>query len=270
MGIRKYLKKLISEVLKENKNPSTEIHGGSNGMNQEYLFDFKRGYNQSGTIWNLPVSRVNQNTGEMERIMADDPISFMGSTGETNELPSDGPTEDSERKMKRVKPIDVVDELETMPRPWDLDNLDDKIFVFEDKVELIKQEYTKREAQAMLERLKNRRVYTEKHTFFDQFPNTNEGKIHALVEKYGLVMKESDLFIPEFPADAILIMKEYTKACEALPSGKKPVFYVIAEADKFREAYEKRDPILVVQSPFGFYYQILDAWDKEMEYLPKL
>jgi hypothetical protein len=52
--------------------------------------------------------------------------------------------------------------------------------------------------------------------------------------------------------------------------GKKPVFYVIAEPDKFRKAYERRDPILLVQSPFGFYWQILGAWDKEMILLSEL
>ena len=52
--------------------------------------------------------------------------------------------------------------------------------------------------------------------------------------------------------------------------GKKPIFYVIAEPDKFRKAFEKRDPILLVQSPFGFYWQILGAWDKEMLLLGEL
>ena len=38
----------------------------------------------------------------------------------------------------------------------------------------------------------------------------------------------------------------------------------------FRKAYEKRDPILLAQSPFGFYWQILGAWDKEMLLLGEL
>ena len=50
----------------------------------------------------------------------------------------------------------------------------------------------------------------------------------------------------------------------------RPIFYVIATEDKFRKAYEKRDPILLVQSPFGFYWQILGAWDKEMILLSEL
>jgi len=36
------------------------------------------------------------------------------------------------------------------------------------------------------------------------------------------------------------------------------------------ELDEKRDPILLAQSPFGFYYNILGAWEKEMVYLPEL
>jgi hypothetical protein len=82
-------------------------------------------------------------------------------------------------------------------------------------------------------------------------------------------MNTSDLFVPEFPDDAIAVMKAYTEEMDKICS-KKPVFYVIAEPDKFRKAYEKRDPILLVQSPFGFYWQILGAWDKEMILLSEL
>ena len=40
-------------------------------------------------------------------------------------------------------------------------------------------------------------------------------------------------------------MKEYTEKVEVI-CGKKPVFYVIAEPDKFREVHKKRDPILLL------------------------
>lgn len=50
----------------------------------------------------------------------------------------------------------------------------------------------------------------------------------------------------------------------------KPVFYVIAEESDFKEKDKKRDPILLAQSPFGVYYDILGAWDKEMLLLSEL
>jgi hypothetical protein len=137
------------------------------------------------------------------------------------------------------------------------------------KKDLIVQSYSRREVEALIERLENRRRWADFKRFFDEFQNTTDEKIEQLLDKYDLVMNTSDLFVPEFPDDAIAVMKQYTEQMDKL-CGKKPVFYVIAEPDKFRKAYEKRDPILLVQSPFGFYWQILGAWDKEMILLSEL
>lgn len=175
-----------------------------------------------------------------------------------------------EKKIK-VKPIDVLNELETVPTPFSLTLIDEKISILKDKEKLIVQHYAKREVQALIERLENRKKYLQFKDFFDSFQNTTDEKIDILLKKYesDLVMKTSDIFIPEFPDEAINIMSKYTEKMNEL-CGKKPVFYVIAEAKDFRTAYEKRDPILLVQSPFGFYWQILGAWDKEMILLSEL
>jgi len=117
--------------------------------------------------------------------------------------------------------------------------------------------------------LGNRKKYLEHKEFFDNYQNTTDEKIKILLGKYDLVMKTSDIFIPEFPDEAIAIMKEYTEKMETICE-KKPIFYVIAEPEDFKKADEKRDPILLVQSPFGFYWQILGAWDKEMLLLSEL
>jgi len=83
------------------------------------------------------------------------------------------------------------------------------------------------------------------------------------LDKHLLVRKAVEIFIPDFPVEAIKTMQTYTdKVMEVC--GKKPIFYVIAEDDNFKKAYGKRDPILLAQSPFGFYWYILGAWDKEM------
>jgi len=94
-------------------------------------------------------------------------------------------------------------------------------------------------------------------------------KLKKLTTKHDLVMEKADIFIPEFPDDAIAIMKSYTENVIKI-TNKKPIFYVIAEKEDFKYADDKRDPILLVQSPFGFYYQILGAWDKEMLILHEL
>ena len=182
-------------------------------------------------------------------------------------------TEVKESEVKKykikVKPIDVLNELEVIPTPFSLEKLDEKIGIMKMKSDLITQVHSKREVKALIERLNNRKKYTKNKAFFDKFQNTNDEKIDNLLNKYDLVMKESDIFIPEFPNDAITVMKEYTDMVNSICK-KKPIFYVIAEPSLFRKAYEKRDPILLVQSPFGFYWQILGAWDKEMLLLGEL
>jgi len=237
----------IKSLFTKNKKESNRITlSNSDEFDETFLFDFK---NYQSLYTGAPLN------------------SFIGIGGdERSDSDSDHPTTN---KKIAVKPKDVLEELETIPTPWTLSNLDDKIEVLKYKAELITQSYSKREVVALIERLENRKKWHKFKNFFNEFQNTTDEKIDILLEKYDLVMKTSDLFIPEFPDDAIEVMKKYTTNMNKLCK-KKPVFYVIAEPDKFKKAYEKRDPILLVQSPFGFYWQILGAWDKEMILLSEL
>ena len=231
---------------RNNSTGSAFILNSDRELNDTFLFDFKNYQSQyTGTTMNTFIS-----VGGMDSDSSED--------------------QNSSRPQKiAVKPKDVLEELETIPTPWTLSNLDDKIEVLKYKRDLITQHYSKREVEGLIERLENRKKWDKFKNFFDEFQNTTDEKIDILLEKYDLVMKTSDLFVPEFPDDAIAVMKKYTDNMQKLCK-KKPVFYVIAEPDKFKKAYEKRDPILLVQSPFGFYWQILGAWDKEMILLSEL
>jgi len=175
-----------------------------------------------------------------------------------------------------VKPIDVLKELERMPTKYSLEGLDEKITMMKDKISMIGQNNTRNEAEVLLELLKNRKKYYKKADdgkifweYFAQFDTTHDGLIKKLLDKYELVMESADIFIPELPAAASETMSEFAKKFQELTE-RKPRFFVIATRDSFKKNYEKRDPILLVQSPFGFYYYILGAWDKEMLYLPEL
>lgn len=245
-------KKLFGKKSKEKTLAEKELEafGQYDGLDENFLFDFKNYQSQySGT------------GNGINTFLTIGGSALDGSTGgfQSNEKP----------KKIVIKPIDVLDQLETIPTPWNLTNLDEKIEVLEYKRDLITQKYSKREVIGMIERLQNRKKWDKFSKFFNGFQNTTDEKIDVLLEKYDLVMKTSDLFVPEFPDEAINIMKSYTDQMKKL-CDKKPVFYVIAEPDKFKKAYEKRDPILLVQSPFGFYWQILGAWDKEMMLLSEL
>ena len=260
--IIKWIKSLAREEMNSTLNPN-----GSNvsGLDDTYLFDFKN----YGSGYSL-ASDGNGFFGNQIVV----PTMWTNASADNAAIPA---TEDSignENKANipkiKLKPIDVLVELETVPTPFSLTNLEDRIFVLKDKEKLITQKYAKREMGHLIERIENRRKYAEHKVFFDSFQNTTDEKIDILLKNHNhLIMKTSDIFIPEFPDEAIKVMKDYTEKT-ALICNKKPVFYVIAEEDKFKKAYERRDPILLVQSPFGFFWQILGAWDKEMLLLSEL
>lgn len=175
-----------------------------------------------------------------------------------------------------VTPKDVFNELERVPTMFSLVGLDDKIQILKDKASLITQHYAKREVETLLLCLENRKKYdmldknkVSFRDFFSRFDITTDEKINNLLKKYLLVMKSADIFIPEFPDEAVKIMKEYSEKVEEL-CNKKVKFMVIATVDNFKDVEKKRDPILLAQSPFGFYYYILGAWDKEMICLAEL
>ena len=173
-------------------------------------------------------------------------------------------------KVIAIKPIDVFHELERIPGPEMIKDLDAKIAVMKTKKSLVRDNsYCRHELIDMTMRLENRKKWDEFKGFYEQFDNTTSDKVQDLVSKYKLVLKGSDLFISKFPDEAITIMGEYSEQTVKL-CGKKPVFYVIAEAEMFKDEYKKKDPILLVQSPFGAYWQILGAWDKEMILLDEL
>ena len=217
----------------------------SDGEKEVFLYDFLGGWHQGDNVISVSSS--------------DNSPTVVSTGGELNL-----------GEPRKYKPIEVFDELGTVPTPITLENLDDKIKVLKMKKELIKSNhYAQKEVLDMVERLENRRKYEQFKEYFEQFQNTTTDKVTELVFKYKLVLKSSDLFIAKFPEEAINIMQSYVDHVKEL-CGKTPVFYVIAEEVNFKDVYKRNDPILLVQSPFGSYWQILGAWDKELILLSDL
>lgn len=132
------------------------------------------------------------------------------------------------------------------------------------------EKYGRKEIESILERLSNRRKIASVQTIIDKYPHTTSQLIGSVLEKYKhLRFEKSSTYVPDFPREAIQAMKEYNRVCQYL-CGKDTVFYVVGQDKHFTKASSRRDPILLAQSPFGFFWQILGAWDEEMEYLDEL
>lgn len=237
MGLKSMLRSWLG-ITEQEKSYAGVVPMSGSGLDDRYLVDFLGG-------------------------------NFLGPMGSNTPAGSSQSSSMGDKVKIKIKPVDVLNQLETVPTPFTLNNLDDKIAVLRDKEDMIRNQWAKREITGLIERLENRKKFEEFRVFFDRFQNTTDEKIAILLEKYALEMHPSDIFIPEFPDEAVAIIKEYTEQTEKL-CGKKPVFFVIAEEHLFQKAYGKRDPILLAQSPFGFYWQILGAWDKEMLLLGEL
>ena len=274
-----YLKhKTKQEKKKSNKNSSITIneYNGNSELSENYLLNFREdrfggagGFSISSDEYYSTIDDSSDEDGSIVVSGGNDSVKRASHNVKTKPKP----------KMRRVpvKPIDVIDELQTSPTNWSLGDLDGKIAMLKDKADLITQKYAKQEVEALICCLENRKKYNDSdqvgqtnREYFSQFDQTDEAKVNILLKKYNdLKMGQADIFIPEFPDDATKIMKEYTEKVVEI-SGKKPILYVIAQKKDFKKADSKRDPILLAQSPFGFHYFILGAWDKEMLYLPEL
>jgi len=142
--------------------------------------------------------------------------------------------------------------------------------VFDSPYELGGVTFGRKELQSILMKLKNRRRLNEFKEVVDKYPHTTSELINKVItENNHLRCNRSEEFVPDFPRDAIKAMKEYDEMCESL-CNKKGVYYVIADQEDFEKKNKRRDPILLAQSPFGQFWQILGAWDEEMVYLGEL
>ena len=141
------------------------------------------------------------------------------------------------------------------------------------------------EVDSLIERVENRLQYNDVYRevspgvpandqtfsdFYEQFAYTTSAKINTLMETVtNLRAKRLEEFIPDLPDEALDVIEEYSAATISL-CGKKPVYYMIADKEDFGEQDKKRDPILIVQSPFNLGWQVLGPWDEEMVYLGDL
>jgi hypothetical protein len=152
--------------------------------------------------------------------------------------------------------------------------IDQQIADFKAKLLLIKNpSYDHRgidEIGSIILRMENRKKYASVRQTFEKFPYTTRGRIANVLKKNDhLKLGEVTQFVADLPNEATSAMKEYNDATNKICK-KKAVFYIIANKKDFEKTNTRRDPILLAQSPFGHFWQILGAWDEEMLLLEKL
>lgn len=126
------------------------------------------------------------------------------------------------------------------------------------------------EIGSILLRMENRKKYPKERATFEKYPYTTNKRIDSVIKNHDyLQLGEVSQFLADMPAEATEAMKEYNYATTQL-CAKKAVFYIIADKKDFKKTNSRRDPILLAQSPFGHFWQIIGAWDEEMLFLEEL
>lgn len=237
----------------------------------KYLPDFYKLFNRGGD------SSINHYA-----ILTD--LATTASTGFTSGVAvpinkEEKKAEEPKKEEKQYTPKEVYElktlHDETYKLNTDPEYVDAQLADFKDKLGLIKtEEYDMRngaiEIASIVARLENRKKYPEVKDFFEQFPYTTTKKMEELVKNHkNLQIGQIAEFLADMPREATQVMKDYNKACASLCK-KQAVFYIIADKKDFKKTQSRRDPILLVQSPFGHAWQILGAWDEEMLLIEEL
>lgn len=157
----------------------------------------------------------------------------------------------------------------------DSEYVDGQLQDFKDKLDLMKVsefDMTRglNEISSIIVRMENRKKYTDFNDFFEDFAYTTTSRINDLVKNHdNLKLGKVEQFIADMPREAVKAMKDYTAKTKKL-CDKKAIFYIIADKKDFKKTDQRRDPILLAQSPFGHFWQILGAWDEEMLFFGRI
>jgi len=266
--------KLFGKHLFTFSKSDTMLLPATNALKEsKFLPDFYKeiGGISSGELWSQ-VETISNST------------LFSSSSGGAIAIPSDAvkkveKTEDKKEEKPKQTPKGIYNlgllHEKTFKLNTDPKYVDEQLSSFKDKLALIKSaEYDMRrgtnEIASIVIRLENRKKYPEVKNIFEEFPYTTTSKINAVVKDHDyLKIDLVDQFMADMPKEAIDAMKKYNEGCKKL-CGKQAMFYIIADKKDFKKTDKRRDPILLAQSPFGHFWQILGAWDEEMMFLEEL
>lgn len=200
-------------------------------------------------------------------------IGFAPSEGDINvpdssygQYRASKPVED---KRVAKKPVEIFKDI-LMDVPFiDCRDLDNRIKLVQERTKVLA-DYAglnpgSDETQA-LRYLKARKKF-EKHKALFQWPATTSDLINKLCTTYKVQKVSLGGYYKCVPAEGVAEIKKFGEAFYKVTEDGDPVFYLIVDVGGKEQ---KKDPILYAESPFGNWYYVLGAWDKEVEIVDEL
>ncbi len=173
------------------------------------------------------------------------------------------------KKRIPIQPLDIIHDLEigvTFPK----EKVKEAIRELKKRIEFTKEHLggNVRDDKRAIDMLEARLLHPKYgHLFL--WKTTTPEHINKLLKKYELDHKDIRDYMRSIPALAVTCMQRYVKVLEKV-SDEKPTFTIIAPPKYFKDPKNYSDPILLARSPFGNFYYILTAWDKEIGMVSEL
>ncbi|MFW9872103.1 MAG: hypothetical protein ACFFG0_03300 [Candidatus Thorarchaeota archaeon] len=192
------------------------------------------------------------------------------SIDDTNLWRFEGESSNSKKEDKRIvkKPVEIFEEIISEKPIINLNNLDEQIKLVKERMQVL-QQHTRginlNDEKMAINYLQARKKF-EKYKHLFKWEITNREMIDKLCKKYKVMMVSFQNYYKNIPKEGVDEIKKFGEAFENV-SNNDPVFKLIVD-DGGKET--KKDPILLAASPFGNWFYILGAWDKEVEIVDKL
>lgn len=168
------------------------------------------------------------------------------------------------------KPVEVVNEIvgETPKVNLNLDYLDKQLKTVERRRKILREELDVKSTsdEDLAISFLEARIKLVKCKANFSWAVTNEDKLNDLCKKYKLQRVGFQGYYRNIPMEAIDELEKYTKLHKQVTKYAPELSLIVDVGGK----EQKKDPILLIKSPFGNWYFILGAWDKEVEVVDEL
>lgn len=222
-------------------------------------FRNKHGFPAYRSGWNM-----DNNYGEVP-MSSDDLPNQINSSGTFTSGGSSTSVPKDERLAK--KPVELVDNIVTEEPKMNLTNLKGQIKCVERRLRLLKEVGSPHPDEVEALRFLKARTKYEKTKSKFAWGITTQALIADLCSKYKVQVVSFGGYYKCVPNEALDELEKFMKAYESVCGDLEPVLKLIVD---YGGKETKKDPILLAGSPFGRWYYILGAWDKEVEIVDDL
>lgn len=163
------------------------------------------------------------------------------------------------------KPIEVVADIIAEEPKMNLIDVKQQIRVVKRRIRILQDECNIPTPSDELEALKYLKARLKYQKYADRFrwAITTNAKIKELLAKYKLSDVNFRSYYKNVPMEAIDEIEKFIAACKKVTDAESEFRLIIDDGG----TETKKDPIMYASSPFGKWFYVIGAWDKEIMYV---